>query len=118
MAVTLNSNTLANYAEEEVESFLRGASYSLASGAIQHDNVSTTRKRRWRIQWRALTSAQKETIATQYIVLVAGTGSGSFTDIHGDTYTITVPQNRKTISIRTVNASPLRFDVSVEFEEV
>lgn len=118
MAVSISGSTLANYSEEEIENFLRGTSYSMANGTIQHDNVSGTRKRRWKIQWRALTSTQKESIVTQHINLLSGIGTGTFVDIHGASYTVTVPVNRPTLNVKTINSNPLRFDVAMTLEEV
>ena len=115
MSVSLNGTTLATYSDEEVEAFLRGSSYYLADGTIQHDNVSVL-KQRWSLQWKAITQSQKNTIALEYEKVLNGTGSGVFIDINANSYNITVPQGRNSFRAVTINANPLRYNVTLTLE--
>ena len=69
----------------------RGGRQVMASGALVIDLLSTTAKHRWELGWGLLTDAQYTTLRTAFDALKDA--SGSYTDIDGTVYTVTLDQD-------------------------
>ena len=69
----------------------RGGRQVMASGALVIDLLSTTAKHRWELGWGLLTDAQYTTLRTAFDALKDT--SGSYTDIDGTVYTVTLDQD-------------------------
>jgi hypothetical protein len=85
--LTLNSNNLPDPQVYKTSTFYRGAATVMADGTIRRDLVDSSAKRRFTLQWVAVTDANKTTLETAFADL--DNGSQTFTD-HGSTsYTVT-----------------------------
>ncbi len=82
MALTLGGTTLPEPYVYEVSEPSIGAYHDLASGNIGMDLVA--QKRRWKIAWRMLTTADRDVILTKYRTMATMT----FIDYDAGTYTV------------------------------
>ena len=87
----LAGQTLASPKEYKRSRTYRGGRQVMASGALVIDLLSTTAKHRWELGWGLLTDAQYTTLRTAFDALKDT--SGSYTDIDGTVYTVTLDQD-------------------------
>ena len=90
-APVLAGQTLASPKEYKKARTFRGGRQIMASGALVIDLVSTTAKHRWELGWALLTDAQYTTLRTAFDAIKDA--SGSYTDIDGVVYTVTLDQD-------------------------
>lgn len=115
MSITLNSVSLPNPSTEDIESVVKGAAWKNANGSIQHEYFAQTLIDTITLSWRAVTEVQMEAIRDAASAGMIGTTG--YTDIRGDSFTVTSPQSRNPIKIKTVNAPVLRYDITITLEE-
>lgn len=114
MSVTIASTVCVDPSTESVENEILGTSYYMASGSIQHDNISNTTIRTFTLGWRAIPEADMNNIETAYQALYTS-ASPTYTDIRSDVWNVTGLPNRPKVKIETVNANPLRYNVTISF---
>lgn len=90
-APVLAGQTLAGPKEYKRARTFRGGRQVMASGALVTDLVNTTAKHRWELGWGLLTDAQYTALRTAYDAIKDT--SGSYTDIDGVVYTVTLDEN-------------------------
>jgi hypothetical protein len=66
------TSTLPNVSSFQVSVGYRGGSMLMSDGSTHFDIVNTNAKRTWILEWRGLTTAQKDTIVTAYALLKTG----------------------------------------------
>lgn len=116
MSMSLNSVTIPDPSEEEIEVFIRGTSYALADGSVNHEYVSLSQKKRWSFKWNAVTESDKDDLVDACIACLSG--NRPFVDYNSDSYTVTAGVGRSMPKVTTVNAVVNRYNVSFSFEEV
>lgn len=89
-APVLAGQTLASPKEYKKARTYRGGRQVMASGALVTDLVNTTAKHRWELGWGLLTDAQYTTLRTAFDAIKDA--SGSYTDIDGVVYTVTLDE--------------------------
>ena len=99
-APVLAGQTLASPITYRKTRTYRGGRQIMASGALVTDLVSTTAKHRWELGWALLTDAQYTTLRTAYDAIKDT--SGSYTDVDGVVYTVTLDENFDGLEIEAV----------------
>ena len=116
----LGGVTLTYVSEYEEERFLKGASAEMADGSIGVDVLGSGAAYRKRIKlgWKAISSANADTIQTQYWAMVAA-GSAAFTSPKNTTHTVQ-PTKDVSCSQKAVkkNSTTLLYDIDITVEEV
>lgn len=116
MSITIGSYTLPNPSDESIEYEVIGASFILASGNVQHDNINGTSNRVITLSWKAISAATLADIKSAYESLF--TADRSYTDIRSDTFDITINQGRDKLTSTTVARSVPLYNVTMKFREV
>ena len=116
MSITIGSYTLRDPSEESIEYEVIGASYILASGNVQHDNINGTSTRVITLSWKAVTSTILADLISAYESLF--TADRSYTDIRLDTFNITINPGRDKLTSNTVARGVPVYDVTMKFREV
>lgn len=116
MSITLGSETLPNPSEEDIELEIIGSSYMLANGNIQHDNIDTDPIRNFTLTWRAVSELKMIDIVDAWKSLF--TANRAYTDILGDSYTVTATQGRDRIKVTTVARNTPVYNVTIKLREV
>lgn len=116
MSISIGSHTLKNPSDEEIEYNIDGASYLLASGNVQHDNISGTGKRIITLSWRAISASEKNDIVAAWEDLFSGVLS--YTDILSNTYDVTIPESRDKLRVSTVAKGVPVYNVTMKLKEV
>ncbi len=96
----------------------RGATSVMADGSLSTDLVSTTEKLRWEIGWDWLTAAQVTTLRTA--VGVVKNASGTFVDVDGTSYTVTLDEGflELEIEMKKVAGNNQRFATTIKLRQV
>ena len=116
----LGGTTLSYVSSYEEERFLKGASAEMADGSIVVDVVGSGNayRKRFKLGWKAISSANADTIQTRYWALVAS-GSAAFTSPKNTTHTVQPTKDVKCTQVAVKkNSSTLLYDISFEVEEV
>ena len=116
MSIVIGSYTLTNPSDESIEYEVLGASYMLANGHIQHDNIQALSLQIITLSWKAVSESVLSNIRLAYESLF--TADRLYTDIRGDDYTVTVSQGRDKLSATTVNRSTPLYNVTIKLREV
>ena len=77
-------------------------------------NISTTPIHTFTLTWRAVTEAQKDSIISAYTALYT-MSTPTYTDIRVDNFNVIGLPNRPKAKVTTINANPLRYDVTISF---
>ena len=116
----LGGTTLTYVTDYEVEHFLKGASAEMADGTIVVDVVGSgaNYRKRFKLGWKAISSANADTILTRYWALVTS-GSAAFTSPENTSHTVQ-PTKDVSCTKKAVKKSSttLLYDISFEIEEV
>ena len=116
----LGGTTLTYVSEYEKERFLKGAAAEMVDGSIVVDVVCSgaAYRKRFKLGWKAISSANADTIQTQYWAMVAA-GSAAFTSPKNTTHTV---QPTKDVSCKQTaikkNSTTLLYDIDFTVEEV
>lgn len=116
MAITLATVSLPDPSTEDADIRLVGTSYELANGTVQHDNISAYSLHIFTLSWRGVTKAIADNIVTAYNNLYT-TAIPTYTDIRSGMFSVTGLPNRPPVKRETVNANPLRYNVTINFME-
>lgn len=117
MSITLGSYSgLPDPSGEDREFFIRGTSYSLSNGTIQHDNINSTVKQKISLSFTAVTESVADNLIAAALACLSA--NKSYTDIRGDTYTVTLSTDRPRPKATSVAASSIRYNVTFNLEEV
>lgn len=84
--LTLNSTNLPDPTTYKESLFYVSAGEEMADGTIRHDKLVAAVKRRFTLQWTALSSAQKSTLITAFDDVSDSTKV--FTDVDGTSYSV------------------------------
>ena len=116
----LGGTTLTYVSEYEAEYFLKGASAEMADGSIVVDVLGSgaVYRKRFKLGWKAISSANADTIQTRYWAMVAA-GSASFTSPENSTHTVQ-PTKDVSCTKKAVkkNSTTLLYDIDFTVEEV
>ncbi len=116
----LGGTTLAYVSEYEAEYFLKGASAEMADGSIVVDVLGSgaVYRKRFKLGWKAISSANADTIQTRYWAMVAA-GSAAFTSPENSTHTVQ-PTKDVSCTKKAVkkNSTTLLYDIDFTIEEV
>lgn len=74
------------------EVYYKGSVERMANGALVRDLVTSTAKRRFTLEWSALTTAEHNTVMTALATVADGT-SRSFTSIRNVSYTVVLAED-------------------------
>lgn len=104
---------------QEERVFYKGSVQRMASGALVRDNVSSTPKLRFVLEWRGLTTAERTTVMTALATVADGT-SRSFTSARNLTYTVVLAEDGapEWTVYPARGGSEFRFDGALTLEEV
>ena len=102
------------------ESYARRAvNIETANGNFVFQQVTTTGKREFSLEWVAITDAELATLRSAYDALLSTGGTNNFTGATGSTYTVTPAANNPTLEPRATNTpGGLRWNVSMKLREV
>lgn len=98
--LTLNSNNLPDPQTYKIGRFFRGSSVTMADGTIRFDLVSATAKRRFTLQWVAITDAERTILETAFDDL--DSSSQTFTDHLSASFTVTRAEDQEEIEFEHV----------------
>ena len=96
----------------------RGGTTIMADGSMTTDLVKTSAKLRWEMGWDWLTSAQVATLKTAVDVVKAS--SGTFVDVDGTSYTVTLDDGFLEIELemKKIAGNNQRFATSIKLRQV
>ena len=96
----------------------RGGTSIMADGTMTTDLVNTSAKLRWELGWDWLTSAQVATLKTA--VDAVKNASGTFVDVDGTSYTVTLDENflELEIEMKKIAGNNQRFATSIKLRQV
>lgn len=116
MSITIGSFTITNPSEENIEYEVIGASYIMASGIVQHDNINSVSIQLITLSWKAVSKTVRDSIIDAYESLF--TSDRTYVDIRGDTYTVTASQGRDKLTSVAVNRSTPLYNLTLKMREV
>jgi len=96
----------------------RGGTSIMADGTMTTDLVNTAAKLRWELGWDWLTSAQVATLKTAVDAVKAS--SGTFVDVDGTSYTVTLDENflELEIEMKKIAGNNQRFSTTIKLRQV
>lgn len=96
----------------------RGGTSIMADGTLTTDLVNASAKLRWEIGWDWLTAAQVATLKTAVDAVKAS--SGTFVDVDGTSYTVTLDENflEVEIEMKKVAGNNQRFAATIKLRQV
>ena len=96
----------------------RGGTSIMADGTMTTDLVNTSAKLRWELGWDWLTSAQVATLKTAVDAVKAS--SGTFVDVDGTSYTVTLDENflELEIEMKKIAGNNQRFSTTIKLRQV
>ena len=96
----------------------RGGTTIMADGSMTTDLVNASAKLRWEIGWDWLTAAQVATLKTAVDAVKAS--SGTFVDVDGTSYTVTLDENflEVEIEMKKVAGNNQRFAATIKLRQV
>jgi len=96
----------------------RGGTSIMADGTLSTDLVNTSAKLRWELGWDWLTSAQVATLKTAVDAVKAS--SGTFVDVDGTSYTVTLDENflELEIEMKKIAGNNQRFAATIKLRQV
>ena len=96
----------------------RGGTSIMADGTMTTDLVNTSAKLRWELGWDWLTSAQVATLKTA--VDAVKNASGTFVDVDGTSYTVTLDENflELEIEMKKIAGNNQRFSTTIKLRQV
>jgi len=96
----------------------RGGTSIMADGSMTTDLVNTSAKLRWELGWDWLTSAQVATLKTAVDAVKAS--SGTFVDVDGTSYTVTLDENflELEIEMKKIAGNNQRFSTTIKLRQV
>jgi len=96
----------------------RGGTSIMADGTLSTDLVNTSAKLRWELGWDWLTSAQVATLKTAVDAVKAS--SGTFVDVDGTSYTVTLDENflELEIEMKKIAGNNQRFSTTIKLRQV
>ena len=96
----------------------RGGTTIMADGSMTTDLVNTSAKLRWELGWDWLTSAQVATLKTAVDAVKAS--SGTFVDVDGTSYTVTLDENflELEIEMKKIAGNNQRFSTTIKLRQV
>ena len=96
----------------------RGGTSIMADGTMTTDLVNTAAKLRWELGWDWLTSAQVATLKTAVDAVKAS--SGTFVDVDGTSYTVTLDENflELEIEMKKIAGNNQRFAATLKLRQV
>ena len=96
----------------------RGGTSIMADGTLSTDLVNTSAKLRWELGWDWLTSAQVATLKTA--VDAVKNASGTFVDVDGTSYTVTLDENflELEIEMKKIAGNNQRFATTIKLRQV
>ncbi len=96
----------------------RGGTSTMADGTLSTDLVNTSAKLRWELGWDWLTSAQVATLKTAVDAVKAS--SGTFVDVDGTSYTVTLDENflELEIEMKKIAGNNQRFSTTIKLRQV
>lgn len=100
--------------QEKVE--YRGATVEMADGTQQTDLVQASAKRKWRVEFRIITSAQKSTVESAWDAIKDA--SATFTDPNGSSYSVTRDGDADLEWKWVKAASGFRYSATIALREV
>lgn len=101
-APILAGQTLAHPTEYKKSITFRGGRQIMLDGTMVIDLVSTTGKTLWEMSWPAMSDSEVGALQTAFSALKDT--SGSYTDIDGGVYTVTLAEDYDTIEYTFVRA--------------
>lgn len=116
MSIVIGVHTLQNPSEENIDYEVSGASYLLATGRTQHDNINIINTQNITLSWKAVTASVRDNIILAYESLF--TADRSYTDIRGDTITVSATQGRDKLTSVAVNRSTPLYNITLKMREV
>jgi len=116
MSIVIGSYTLTNPSEETIDYEVVGASYLLANGNVQHDNIQASAHQNISLSWKAVSESVRDNIILAYESLY--TANRTYTDIRGDDFTVTIPPSRDRLSTVAVNRSTPLYNITIKMREV
>jgi len=97
----------------------RAVNIETANGNYVFQRVTTTAKREFTLEWRAVSDSDYTTIKTAFDALLSTGGSNNFTAPTGSTYTVTPTSNNPPLDARYINTpGGARWDVTMRLREV
>ena len=113
---TIFTNTYPNRYKQY--SGYRGGTSIMADGSMTTDLVNTSAKLRWELGWDWLTSAQVATLKTAVDAVKAS--SGTFVDVDGTSYTVTLDENflELEIEMKKTAGNNQRFAATIKLRQV
>lgn len=102
-APVLAGQTLADPSEYRRSYTYRGGRQIMADGSIVTDLVNTSAKATWEMSWPALNNTQAGALQTAFAAIKDT--SGSYTDIDGSAYTVTLDEGFDTLDFEYVRAA-------------
>ena len=96
----------------------RGGTSIMADGTMTTDLVNTAAKLRWELGWDWLTSAQVATLKTAVDAVKAS--SGTFVDVDGTSYTVTLDENflELEIEMKKIAGNNQRYAATLKLRQV
>lgn len=115
----LQGDTLPHPFEYRQTRGYRLVSLETVDGSIVHQVVNDSVKRTFVLEWRGVTTTQRNTILAAYEELITAPTSSNFTDPAGDTYTVTMPPNAPPVDLPWIKGTAVtRWNVSITLREV
>lgn len=99
-APALAGNTLAHPRTYIVRRSYRGGQFVMADGTLSTDLVNANPKHTWELGWEALTDAQRTTLQNAFGAIKDA--AGSYTDIDGTAYTVTLDEGAPELEFEAV----------------
>lgn len=115
MATTLNSVTLADPFDVQINRILRGSGSRAANGTFQIDYYSTTLIREVSVKWRLLTSTERNTIITQIQDAIANARTLVLPD--SDSLSVHFDPNGQFNEVKVKTGVGIRYNLDVRFVE-
>lgn len=115
-APTLDGETLTYPNEYDEGREFRGGTVELADATQHTDLVQAAAKRRFRLEWVALTTTEKGTLQTAFDGMVTG-GSATYEDMDSASYTVTADGEAELVFKAVKTAGGKRWAVTLELRE-
>ena len=98
---------------------VRGGSLVMADGSVRFENVQSGVKYEFKLAWDMLTDSQVSDIITAFNTLLTSYSSNNFTDVQGNTYTVTrYPDQSPEFTPQRVYGAALRWKAELKLREV
>lgn len=96
----------------------RAVSIETANGNYVFQRVTTTAKREFTLEWRAISNSEYSTIKTAFDAMLSTGGTSNFTAPTGSTYTVTPIANNPPLDAQYINTpGGVRWNVTLRLRE-